>query len=207
MELQIQELLQKIQSEGVDAARAEADKILADARISASALIEAAKRKAEETESESRSRIESAEKASRLALVQASRDTILGLREKVQAFMNAAVLSTVKEAFGAQYLATLLPSILGSLIKDGSTDLTVLLAPKVLAQLDSSLASRLSSELGAGITFKPFAGIDAGFRVTASGSSAHYDFSAETVAQILASRVNSRLAECVQTSLSESATP
>lgn len=207
MELQIQELLQKIQSEGVDAARAEADKILADARISASALIEAAKKKAEEAESESKSRIESAEKASRLALVQASRDAILGLREKVQAFMDATVLGTVKETFSAQYLATLLPTVLQSLVKDGTADLTVLLSPKALAQLDSSLAARLASELGAGISFKPFAGIDAGFRVTASGSSAHYDFSAETIARILASRVNSRLAECVKTSLAESATP
>lgn len=205
MELQIQELLQKIQSEGVDAARAEADKILADARASAAALIEAAQKKVNELELESRAKIESAEKASRLALIQASRDTILGLREKVQTFMDAAVLSTVKEAFSAQYLATLLPAILGNLLANGSTDLTVLLPAKTLAQLDSSLASRLSMELGSGITFKPFAGVDAGFRIMAQGSSAHYDFSAEAVAQVLSSRVNSRLAECVLASLKESA--
>lgn len=205
MELQIQELLQRIQSEGVDAARAEADKILADAKVSASALVEAAQKKANELESESRARIESAEKASRLALIQASRDTILGLREKVQTLMDAAVLSTVKETFSAQYLATLLPTILGSLLSNGSTDLTVLLPAKTLAQLDSSLAARLSSELGAGITFKPFSGVDAGFRVMAKGSSAHYDFSAEAVAQVLSSRVNARLAECVMASLAESA--
>ncbi len=207
MELQIQELLQKIQSEGVDAARAEADKILADARSSASALTDAARKKAGELEAEARAKIESAEKASKLALIQASRDTILGLREKVQTFMDAAVLSTVKETFTADYCATLLPSILAKLAADGSPDLTVLLPAKTLAQLDSSLASRLSSELGTGVTFKPFAGVDAGFRVMTSGSSAHYDFSAEAVAQIIASRVNARLAECVLAALSESAAP
>jgi len=204
MELQIQELLQKIQSEGVDAARAEADKILADARSSASALTDAARKKAAELEAEARAKIESAEKASKLALIQASRDAILGLREKVQTFMDAAVLSTVKETFTAEYLATLLPAILASLLENGATDLSVLLPAKTLAQLDSSLASRLSSELGTGVTFKPFTGVDAGFRVTAAGSSAHYDFSAETVAQILSSRVNSRLAECVLAALTES---
>ena len=46
-----------------------------------------------------------------------------------------------------------------------------------------------------GVSFKPYDAIDAGFRVALSGSSVQYDFSAESIAQMLSVRVNKLLSQ------------
>lgn len=203
MELQVQELLNRIKAEGVDEARAEAERIIADAEKKAEAIASKAEKKAVELEAGAKTRIEAMEKASRLALVQASRDTILALRGKVQDFMRNAILTTSSDVMDSAFIATLLPELLKSIAKETEGDLSVLLPSETLNSLDGALANRLSKELGKGVQFKPFDGIDAGFRVAVQASSAQYDFSAESVAEILASRVNARLAECVKASLTE----
>jgi V/A-type H+-transporting ATPase subunit E len=203
MELQVQELLERIKSEGVDAARAEAERIIAGAEGRAKAIVGEAGKNAVEIDAGARLRVDAMEKASRLALIQASRDTILALRGKVEGFMRSAILTTTAEVLDAAFIARILPGLLQSMVKETEGDLTVLLPPETLSALDSALANRLSEELGKGLEFKPFSGIDAGFRISVQGSSAHYDFSAESVAEILASRVNARLAECVKASLTE----
>jgi len=203
MELQVQELLDRIKAEGVDEARAEAERIIADAEEKALAIASDAEKNASELETGAKARIEAMEKASRLALVQASRDTILALRGKVQDFMRAAILATSSDVMDAAFIAGLLPELLKSIAKETEGDLSILLPAETLKSLDSALANRLSRELGRGVQFKPFDGIDAGFRIAVEASSVQYDFSAESVAEILASRVNARLAECVKASLTE----
>lgn len=203
MEVHVQELLERIKSEGVEAARAEAERILAAAREEADRTVAAAERAAGELESQAKARIASSEAASRQALVHASRDAILALRTRVQEFMDKAVLDASTKAMGPEYLASLLPGILSGLVRDGSSDLEILLPPDTLAALDKALAAKLSSSLGSGITFVPFQGIDSGFRVAMKGSSAQYDFSAEAVARIIGSRVNARLSECLRDAVAE----
>lgn len=203
MELQVQELLERIKSEGVDAARTEADRIIAGADEKAKAIIGEAEKNAVEFEAGAVARIEAMEKASKLALIQASRDTILALREKVQSFMSDAILATTSEVLDAAFIGKILPELLFSMAKQTEGDITVLLPPKTIASIDDALANRLSVELGKGVQFKPFNSIDAGFRVAVKASAAHYDFSAESIAEILASRVNERLAECVKASVAE----
>ncbi len=203
MEVQVQELLDRIKSEGVEAARAEAAKIAAQAESRAAAIIAEAERAAAELEASAKTRIDAMEKASRLALVQASRDSILALREKVQKFMQEAILASTTEALDAEFITRILPSILPFMAGENSGNLEVLLKPETLASLDSALASRLSRELGRGVTFKPFAGMDAGFRIAAEGSAVRYDFSAEAVAAMLSTRVNALLGECLKAAFPE----
>lgn len=203
MELQVQELLERIKSEGVDAARAEADRIVSTAEVKAKSILGEAEKNAVAIEADAKARIGAMEKASRLALVQASRDTILALREKVQAFMHDAIQSSVSDVLDSTFISKILPELLLSMAKETQGNLAVLLPPKTMESLDGALANRLSKELGRGVQFKPFSGIDAGFRIAVEDSAAHYDFSAESVAEILASRVNARLAECVVASLAE----
>ena len=95
------------------------------------------------------------------------------------------------------------PEILVEIAKGTDKDLSVLLPEKSLQSLDSALAARLSAELKKKVLFKPFNAVDAGFYISVEGSSLRYDFSAGAVADILASRVNARLGECVKAALEE----
>jgi len=201
MELQVQELLDRIKSEGVEAARVKAAGILAEAETQARTILTSAERSASEMEAAARQRVEAMEKASRLSLVQASRDSLLALREKVQAFVKDAVTATTAEVLDAAFLARILPQILFEVSRGIEEDISVFLSEDVLKSLDGALANRLAKELSRGVTFKPFASLDAGFRISMEGSNAYYDFSAESLSAILASRTNARLAECINSAI------
>ncbi len=203
MEIQVQELLERIKTEGVESARKDAQAIVDEAKVKAESIIASAEAKAAELDAATRLKIEAQEKASRLALVQASRDSILALREKVEIFMREAITRSTDELFSSAFLEKILPDILVQMAKGTEKDLSVLLPEKSLKALDSALAARLSAELGKKIMFKPFNSVDAGFYISVEGSSLRYDFSAEAVAEILASRVNARLGECVKAALQE----
>ena len=198
MELQVQELLDRIRTEGVEAAKAEASTIRARAEEDAKSLISDAEGLARAREAEAESRIATMEKAAELALSQASRDAILSLRQKVQVFMEEVVRTEASLVFDASFLSSHLSEILKVLGDEGKGDLAVLLSEKSLQSLDDALAGRLALELGRGVEFRPFAGLDAGFRVAFKDSAVQYDFSARAVASILSARMGERLASSLR---------
>jgi hypothetical protein len=125
-----------------------------------------------------------------------------GATEKVELFMREARKRTATNFSPALFWRRYCPT---SLFRCESTekDLSVLLPEKSLKALDSALAARLSAELGKKVLFKPFAGVDAGFYISVEAPPFVTDFSADAVAEILASRVNARLGECVKAALEE----
>ncbi|MCX7026852.1 MAG: hypothetical protein NT061_05040 [Spirochaetes bacterium] len=198
MELQVQELLERIRADGVNVAKVEASAIKARAEEEARALVANAEIRAKAREAEAEARIATMEKAAEMTLSQASRDAILSLRQKVQAFMEEVVRAEASQVFDAAFLASNLPELLKAMGSEGKGDLTVLLSEKSLKSLDAALAGRLARELGRGVEFKPFAGLDAGFRIAFSGSAVQYDFSAQALASILSARMGENLASSLK---------
>lgn len=197
MELQVQELLERIKSEGIDSAKAEAGRIIAEAEAKAAVLLQDAEKAALKNEEAAQLRIQNMEKASRIALAQASRDTLLALKESVQKFFDDLIIASIGEAFDAGFVQKILPEILKEMAKNLNGDVVVSVPEKILASLDQTLSARISKELSRGVEFKVFPGIDAGFRVSAKDSTIQYDFSAEAVAAIISARLNARLSEIV----------
>ncbi|TXT42830.1 MAG: V-type H+-transporting ATPase subunit E [Spirochaetes bacterium] len=203
MELQVQELLKKIKDEGIAVAHKESQAIIAEAEKKANSMIALAEKRAEEAEASAKARIEAMERASKLALVHASRDSLLGLKEKVGSFVKDMVKASTVDTLDAAFLKLHLPAILQRLAEGSSANLEVLVSPRQLSEFDSAFANRLSKDLAKGVQFKPFASVDAGFRVSLEGGNAHYDFSAEALSSIMAARVNATLADCIAAALAK----
>jgi V/A-type H+-transporting ATPase subunit E len=62
-------------------------------------------------------------------------------------------------------------------------------------RLEAFFAEKLKSELKAGVVLKGERSVGAGFKIAAKDGSAYYDFSAESVADLLSAYLNPRLAE------------
>ncbi|MCC7107588.1 MAG: V-type ATP synthase subunit E, partial [Chloroflexi bacterium] len=127
MELQLQELLDRIKREGVEAARAEAEKIVAQAGERAASLVQEAEREAQGIVARARADAARAEESGKAALVQASRDQLLAFREGVQALLDTLVRAEVRAAYGPEVVAEAIPAVLASLASGGAEDLAVLL--------------------------------------------------------------------------------
>jgi len=195
MEIQLQELLERIRSEGVETATQQAEEIIRKAQSEALEIVNRAKKEAEEAQGEAARRIEAMERASRESLLQASRDAMIALKQSVQRLLDTAIRANVTAAFDEKMAAQVIPEVLKALALGQANDVEVLLPPDLMKKIDASLSARLSKELSKGVMLKPYPSIDAGFRVAEVGSAAQYDFSAASLAQILSARVNAILSD------------
>ena len=193
MEIQLQELLDRIKREGVEAARLEAQKILDDAAARRTAILGEAEREAASIVEKAKAEAARAEEAGKAALAQASRDVLLSFRLELQALLDALVAADVRSSYGSAVLAQAIPQVLKSLASGGAEDLAVILPPAEIKALESDFTARLQKELKKGVELRSSPELAAGFRVSEKGGAAYYDFSAEAVAELFSRHLNSRL--------------
>jgi V/A-type H+-transporting ATPase subunit E len=198
MEIQLQELLDRIKKDGVEAAQGQADHILAEAEAARTSMLAEAEREARGVVEKAKAEAARAEEASKAALAQASRDVLLAFRDQLRALLDSIVRTETASGMGPEVLAEAIPAVLKALAAGAGEDLVVLLPPSVLAKVESRFAGRLAAELKRGVVLKPQADLEAGFRVSEKGGAAYYDFSAETVAELFSLHLNARLAEILK---------
>ncbi len=97
----VQELIDRIRDQGVQAAQEEADRLLRHARQQASEIVAQAKAEAEAAQAKARAEIEAYRQASIEALRLAARDTVLDLKARVMArfeeFVKRLVVSATRD--------------------------------------------------------------------------------------------------------------
>jgi V/A-type H+/Na+-transporting ATPase subunit E len=198
MEVQLQELIDRIKSEGVGAARTEAERIVADAQAQAASIAAAAEKKAARTLEEAKAEAARAQAAGEAALKQASRNMILALRKSLEAMLAAIARTETVKAMNDDLLARLIPEVVKAWISGGSGDLAVLLPPDSMKKLEAKLHGLLKAELAKGAEIRPFPHLDAGFRIQDRAGSLSWDFSAEELARMLSQFLNPRLAAILE---------
>ena len=199
MEIQLQELIDKIKKDGIESASMEASRLKHEAEAEARNVLDAAKKEAAAIINQSKAEADRSEKAGIAALEQASRNLILSFKAEVEALLGKIVLRESTNAFGEDTLKTALPEILKAWVsKSGNNGIDVLVSEKDLNKLQSWFSGKLSAELKAGAELKSERSVGAGFRISQKDGSAYYDFSAESVAELLSSYLNPRLSEIMK---------
>lgn len=99
--LGVQELIDRIRNQGVQAAQAEADRLVRDARRQAQEIITEAKAEADAAQAKAQAEMEAYRQASIEALKLAARDTVLDLKARVTArfeeFVKRLVVSATRD--------------------------------------------------------------------------------------------------------------
>ena len=199
MEIQLQELLDKIKKDGIQSASAEAAKLKAEAEAEAARIIAAAQKEAADIVSRGKADADRSEKAGVAALEQASRNLVLAFKDDIQALLDKIVAQAASSAYGEDTLKAALPEVLKAWAsKAGADSLDVLIPEAELKKLQSWFNDKLAAELKKGVELKPVRNMAAGFRIASKDGSAYYDFSAEAVAQLLSAYLNPRLAEILK---------
>lgn len=200
MEIQVQELIDKIKREGVDTASQEAARIKMDAQTEARQILEAAKKEADSLISNAKDESRRTEKAATAALHQASRNLILAFKEEVQSLLNKIVNESVSANYGEDVLKNALPEILKAWAQKDSDNMSVLLPENELSRLHGFFNEKLKNELGRGVELKSNRKLSYGFHISNKEGSVYYDFSAEAVAGLLSAYLNPKLANILKES-------
>jgi V/A-type H+-transporting ATPase subunit E len=198
MEIQLQELIDKIKKEGLDSAAEEAAVLKTEAGAEARRILELARKEADAIRAKAKEDAERAEKAGIAAVGQASRNVILSFKAEIQALLDKIVVRETAAALNGEVLKAALPDILKGWVGKDSLDL--ILGEAQLKSLSVYFREKLAADLKKGLELKSDRNMVAGFRIAGRDGSAFYDFSAESVAKLLSAYLNPKLAETLQAS-------
>ena len=184
-------LLNKIRSEGVDAAKAEATDIVAKAKAEAADIVAKAKAEAADTVAKAKTEAERAAQGAEATIRQAARDVLLKLGQDVTALLERTLGGAVDEALKPGPLVErLIAEAVETYFKDGVGEVTV--GPELAAALKATLATKGEAT----VVTDPQMGT--GFRIRLAGGRVEHDFSGEAVTASLAGLLRPQLAELLK---------
>lgn len=195
MDIRLQELLDKIRKDGIEAAQTDAAKVMAEAEERRRSILAEAEREAKALLAKAKADADRFEEAGKSALEQAARNLVISFRTEIASILSAIVRTDTEKAFSGSVLEAAIPAVLAAWKDKGTDDLAVLLPPGELAKLEGYFRKKLEAELKNGLELRPFPGIKAGFRIAEKDGAAYYDFSSDSLAEMLSQYLNARLGE------------
>lgn len=186
----LQQLLEKINTDGVEKAKAEAAKIVSQAEAQAKATLDAAKRESDKVVAQAQQEASAYEQRAEETIRQAARDTVLSIEKSVTTLLTNVLLKDVNTALRNEDIVTQLVSeaVRAYIQSKGGLDLV---ASEKLAQ---TLRSKLAAEAAKGVTVITDDHTGAGFKVRLSNGRVEHDFSGAAVAEALAKNLRPQLA-------------
>ncbi len=204
MDVQLQELIDKIKKDGIESASAEAARVRKEAESEAKRIVEAARKEAASILAQGKADAERAEKAGTAAVAQASRNLVLSFGGEIQGLLDALVQKNVEKAYSDDVLKALLPDLIKNWVAKDANSMAVLLPADSLDRMEGFFRSALAAELKKGVELKSDRRLSGGFRISNKDGSAYYDFSSQAVAELMSAYLNPRLADVLKNAVKES---
>ncbi|OGI11029.1 MAG: hypothetical protein A2Y40_00085 [Candidatus Margulisbacteria bacterium GWF2_35_9] len=189
MEVQLDKLIERIKNEGIDSANGHANEIIEKARMEAVSIIEKAKSDAEEMKIKSKKESENFQVNTENSIRQASRDTVLVLRNKILEMFDKALSKQVSIAFNEAFMKDLILKIVSNWTEGKNIEV-------VAGSIDvEKLKQMLVGELKRDAIVKLDNKIGSGFRISVQGDSISYDITDEAIIEALKVFLNPKIAE------------
>lgn len=194
MEIQLQELIDQIKRDGVEAAATEAEAVVKAAKAEAEKIISDAKAEAEKILINAKNENDRMVKSSEDAIRQAGRNLLISFRESVAKEANAIISGNVEAVYSSENLAQLvMKAVEGWTGKPEAEDISVILNSEDLKSLEETLLAGLKEKMISGVTLKANDNFDGGFRIAAENGGAYYDYSSSAVVEMLSNYLSPKV--------------
>jgi V/A-type H+-transporting ATPase subunit E len=196
----LQSLLERIRSEGVARAEADAERILSEARERAAGIVSAAEADAAGLRRTAETDAAASAERGRMALEQAGRDFLIALRRSVDDVLRGTLHESVGEALAPELLGEILVRLVDAYAAHdmGESRIDVLLSPEDRAAVGSIIMEKYRRAVEQGLILRPDPRVDKGFKVSLADDSMYHDFTAEALAEALAPVLKGPLADVVR---------
>jgi V/A-type H+-transporting ATPase subunit E len=190
----LNDIIQKIKSEGIEEAEKKSEEIIKEARLTASKILDNAALDAEAITKEAEEEIRKKESIGKMALEQAARDIILSIRTSLTEIFDSLIKREYQTVLSGKTLEAVLIKLIEGWQRDENGDLNIelLLSESDRNALLEGFLSKLNEEIKRGIELKAHPNIEGGFRVSVKGSHVYHDFTDEGIADVLAEYLNPR---------------
>lgn len=199
MEIQLQELIEQIKKDGVEAAENEAENILNAAKNEAEKIIADAKAEAEKIMEKAKKENDRTVKSGEEAIRQAGRNLLISFRERVAKQLEAVTGENVAAVYSSDLLAKLIVKVVeGWANKPDADNLEVILNSEDLKALEETLLAGLKEKMLGGVTLKSNDNFDKGFRIAVNNGAAYFDYSAEAVVEMLSNYLSPKVTKLLK---------
>ena len=189
MEVQLEEIINSIKSDGVGRARKEADEIIEQAKEKAHSIIANAEENSREIIRKANGEAEQKAKTVEDSLRQAARDMVLSVRRELENLFYSLLRQEVGETLKGESLERIILSLMKNWSSDKAID--VELSPSDVDELSGVLLDRLKAEISMeDFAIKPLDGMKAGLRISFRDGTAYFDFSDEEISHALLQLLN-----------------
>lgn len=196
---QLQALLLRLQQDGVDKGRQEADEIQRLARAEAARILAAANAEAQQVLERSQAEAARLEQRAQAAVKQAARDLLLSMGQRIEVLVGRLVGERVSAAMDNGTVVTLMQRLVDGFVErgrvNGSLDLFV--GPELKKALTDATLQTLRQRLEHGLTLHVGAGIGRGFQVRMGNGSVTHDLTETAIAAAVAELVTPEIAKIV----------
>ena len=187
---ELQQLLEKIQHDGVEKANAEAATILAKAKADAAAILKDAESKAAAFRAQAETDAKAFEERAQKTISQAARDTVLEVKDAIGRMLEKLLAKDVVAALAdpseAAKLALAAVNELGSNADVAAGE-----------KLAAALKAQLAADAKAGVKVVLDESVGTGFSIRLDGGRVEHDFSESAIVAALAKRLRPDLAKLV----------
>ncbi|WKC78597.1 V-type ATP synthase subunit E [Borreliella turdi] len=197
MQFEVKDLINKIKKDGLEEAERVSNDIISKAKKEAEEIVSRAEESARVLKVKLEKEVDDYKRHALEASRQAIRDLIIGVEKNLKSLFENTLKDNVAEVFSDNnFLAELIIKITDYWIKEEK--LVVQLNESDFSNLEQILRLKLENKLKEGIEIKPFKGISKGFKIQKKNVGLQYDFSAETIADILFDYLNPRFKEVIK---------
>ena len=188
---ELQQLLEKIQRDGVDKANAEAKAILDKANAEAKGIVEKAKEEAAATTAKAEADAQAFADRAKETIGQAARDTVMEVKNGVNKLFEGLLARDVNAAL-ADNAAALAADAVKALAAGSDAQVAA------NAKLAEALRAQLAAGAAKGVTVVTDESVGTGFSVRLDGGRVEHDFSEKAITAALAKRLRPDLAKIVK---------
>ncbi len=184
MDANLESLINKIKTEGIEEAEKNANQIIQEAEEQADKLLKEARKEADEIIENGRQKAQQLQETGEEALRQAQRDTILVTRERITEILDQLFQNRLKQALTPEFLQEIITRIVEQLDSDGDYQISVPEAD--LDKLSQLLLNETAEELADGnLELIPEKELKAGIRIKLEDEDLYYDISDEGISRYL----------------------
>lgn len=195
----MQELIDQIKKDGVDAAETEAAAILDAAKKEAEKIISNAQAEADRILLNAKNENDRIVRSGEDAIRQAGRNLLISFRESIARELNAIVGENVAAVYSSEKLSDLILNVVEKWASaPDAEDIAVILSAEDLRSLEEALLSAIKERMLKGVVLKANDNFDGGFRISVNNGTAYYDYSTEAVVEMLSNYLSPKVTELLK---------
>jgi len=197
---QVQHLIERIRKDAVDTAKGQAAQVQQQARDDAQRLVEAAQAQATAIVAEAEQKAQALVDRGGKALDQAARDLLIGVGQRLQAMIDALLVTATKEALRPEVVEHMLLRLCAAMAKSGLDEkgLLISVSPGDRDQIAQFAMGKLRESLQQGAEVHIDQHLQRGFRISFANDTVRHDFTPAAIAAALSQFVRPQLAEVIQ---------